>query len=70
MGGPAMIEGGGLGVFEPTPSWGLMIAEAGGRQRFVRACDSELEPHLRGLCARVRAIDVPVEPAGMVRATA
>jgi len=26
----------------------------------------ELEPHLRGLCARVRAIDVPVEPAGMV----
>lgn len=26
----------------------------------------ELEPHLRGLCARVRALDVAVEPAGMV----
>jgi hypothetical protein len=26
----------------------------------------ELEPHLRGLCARVRAIDLPVDPAGMV----
>jgi hypothetical protein len=26
----------------------------------------ELEPHLRGLCARVRALDVAVDPAGMV----
>jgi hypothetical protein len=26
----------------------------------------ELEPHLRGLCARLRALDVPVDPAGMV----
>ena len=26
----------------------------------------ELEPHLRGLCARVRALEVPVEAAGMV----
>jgi len=26
----------------------------------------ELEPHVRGLCARVRAVDVEVEPAGMV----
>jgi hypothetical protein len=25
-----------------------------------------LEPNVRGLCARVRAIDVPVDPAGMV----
>ncbi len=25
-----------------------------------------LEPNIRGLCARVRAVDVPVDPAGMV----
>lgn len=26
----------------------------------------ELEPHLRGLCTRMRAVDIAVEPAGMV----
>jgi hypothetical protein len=31
-------------------------------RRTLREC----EPHLRGLCARVRALDVAVEPAGMV----
>ena len=31
-----------------------------------RAAMRELEPHLRGLCARLRAVDIAVEPAGMV----
>ena len=31
-----------------------------------RAALHELEPHIRGLCARLRAIDIAVEPAGMV----
>ncbi len=26
----------------------------------------ELEPHIRGLCVRLRAVDIAVEPAGMV----
>ena len=31
-----------------------------------RAAMRELEPHIRGLCTRLRAVDIAVEPAGMV----
>jgi hypothetical protein len=31
-----------------------------------RTAMRELEPHIRGLCTRLRAVDIAVEPAGMV----